>query len=63
VDTQIEDSPSLQPYPAEQLDAAYARARRRAAKQTELPLNTFPAKCPYAIADVLDEDFLPDAAS
>lgn len=63
IEDKIEDSPSLQSYPAEQLDDAYARARRRAANQTGLPLSTFPAVCPYAVADVLDEDFLPDNAS
>ncbi len=60
IEDKIEDSPSLHRYPAEQLDAAYARARRRAANQTGLPLSTFPAQCPYAIGDVLDEDFLPN---
>ncbi|ETX00489.1 MAG: hypothetical protein ETSY1_11055 [Candidatus Entotheonella factor] len=62
IEDKIEDSPSLQRYPAEQLDAAYARARRRAANQTGLPLSVFPAACPYAIAEVLDENFLPDLA-
>ncbi len=60
IEDKIEDSPSLRCYPAEQLDAAYTRARRQAANQTGLPLSTFPAECFYAIADVLDEDFLPD---
>jgi hypothetical protein len=59
IEDKIEDSPSLRLYPAEQLDAAYARARPRAASQTGLPLNTFPAECPYAIDDLLREDFLP----
>lgn len=60
IEDKIEDSPSPQRYPAERLAAAYTRARRHAANQTGLPLNTFPAVCSYAIADVLDEDFLPD---
>lgn len=59
IEDKIEDSPSLQRYPTELLDTAYARARRRAASQTGLPLSTFPAECPYAIADALHEDFLP----
>ena len=61
IEDKIEDSPSLRLYPAEQLEAAYARARRRAASQNGLPLNALPAECPYAIDDVLREDFLPDA--
>jgi hypothetical protein len=63
IEDKIEDSPSLQGYPAEQLHAAYARARRRAASQTRLPLSTFPAECPYVLDDLLHEDFLPDAVS
>ncbi|MEH1851871.1 MAG: DUF29 family protein [Nostoc sp.] len=27
---------------------------------TELPINTFPVECPYSIAQVLDNEFLPD---
>jgi hypothetical protein len=60
IEDKLEDSPSLRLYPVEQLDAAYARARCRAASQTGLPLTTFPAECPYAIDDLLHEDFLPD---
>jgi hypothetical protein len=59
IEDKLEDSPSLQGYPAEQIDKAYARARRRAASQTGLPLSTFPAECPYAIDNLLHEDFLP----
>jgi hypothetical protein len=40
---------------------AYPRARREAAKDTELPLATFPEVCPWTVAQVLDEDFWPEA--
>lgn len=56
----IEDSPSLNNYPAEQLEASYQRARRQAAKQTNIELSLFPGTCPYAIELVLAEDWLPE---
>ena len=62
IERTIEDSPSLRRYPMEQLDACYQRARRRAAKQTGLPLSTLPAECLYDIDQVLDEDFMPEEA-
>jgi hypothetical protein len=39
---------------------AYPRARREAAKDTGLPLVTFPETCPWPVAQVLDEDFWPE---
>lgn len=62
--TQIElaiiDSPSLKLYIAERLEESYQRARRQAAKQTNLTLAVFPEQCPYLLALVLDEDWLPE---
>jgi Domain of unknown function DUF29 len=43
------------------LAEAYPKARREAAKDTRLPLATFPDLCPWTVAQVLDEDFLPEA--
>ncbi len=56
----IEDSPSLNDYPAEQFEASYQRARRQAAKQTSINLSLFPNTCPYAVEMVLSEDWLPE---
>ena len=56
----IEDSPSLNDYPAEQLEASYQRARRQAAKQTSIELCLFPNTCPYAVELVLADDWLPE---
>jgi Domain of unknown function DUF29 len=39
---------------------AYPRGRREAAKDTGLPLATFPEACPWPLAQVLDEDFWPE---
>ncbi|MFN6468677.1 MAG: DUF29 domain-containing protein [Nostoc sp. SerVER01] len=65
--TQIElaiiDSPSLKNYPTEQLEESYQRARRQAAKQTEMLISTFLEECPYSLELVLDEDWLPEASN
>lgn len=61
IDLAIADSPSLQSYPAEQLEKCYQRARRQAAKQTNFDSSVFPEDCPYALESVLDEDWRPDA--
>jgi hypothetical protein len=39
---------------------AYADARKLAAVDTGLPLATFPEACPWALAQVLDEDWWPE---
>ena len=57
----IDRSHSLRDYPLQRLPLAYRRAKRDAADDTGLPLATFPEVCPWSIAQVLDEDFWPDA--
>jgi hypothetical protein len=52
----LEESPSLRPYPGEQLAKSYAYARRDAAGETGL---TMPEACPWPIEQVLDLDFMP----
>lgn len=56
----IQDSPSLENYPAEQMDVAYQRGRIQAAKQTGLDILSFPVACPFSLDLVLQEDWLPD---
>lgn len=56
----LDDSPSLRGYPAERLDDCYGRARRAAVRQTGLPIARFPETCPFALADILDDAWLPD---
>jgi Domain of unknown function DUF29 len=60
VQLQLKDSPSLNPYLSQSLDNCYANARDLAADETGLTLNSFPDICPYAIAFILDPNFLPD---
>ena len=55
----ITRSPSLQGYPAQRLVLAYRRARRDAMTDTGLPLTMFPETCPWALADVLTDDWWP----
>ncbi|MGI0495934.1 DUF29 domain-containing protein [Limnospira platensis CENA597] len=55
----LEDSPSLKNYLPEAILWAYPRTRRQGKNETGLPLEVFPAECPYAIADILNDDFLP----
>lgn len=61
IELAIEDSPSLRNYPAEQLEESYQRARRQAAKQTDIKISVFPEACPYPIEVVLAEDWLPES--
>jgi ribosomal protein L29 len=59
----IAESPSLKRYPAEVMVEEYETARLKASGQTGLRLSTFPATCPYAIRDVLADDFWPGPPS
>jgi hypothetical protein len=43
------------------LQECYPHAQRRAARQTRLPLATFPEACPWTVEQVLDAAFWPDA--
>lgn len=46
---------SVQPF---SLDC-YQTARYRAASETGLDLNSFPAQLPYSVEQILDDDFIP----
>lgn len=58
----LEESPSLAPKLPELLSQAYRLARRGAARQTRLPLGTFPETCEWMVEQVMDEDFYPEAS-
>ncbi|NEP17725.1 MAG: DUF29 domain-containing protein [Leptolyngbya sp. SIO4C1] len=55
----LQDSPSLKPYIEEAIASAYENARDLAMGETELPVKTFPANCPYSWADVIRKQFYP----
>jgi len=52
-------SPSLKPFAAEAVAAAYGDAVKLACRETGLADSVFPHDCPYALAQILDDDFFP----
>ena len=58
----LEDSPSLQPFLAEAAGSAYGDGVQLASRETGLPIGHFPAAMPYALNDLLDDDWLPEDA-
>ena len=52
--------PSLKNYLEQCIPDCYGDAVEDATDETGLSLSTFPAECSYAIADILDPNFLPD---
>lgn len=56
----LQDSPSLRGLLPKLLVSEYVAARRLASVETQLLIKTFPAECPYSIAHVLSEDWLPE---
>jgi hypothetical protein len=53
-------NPSLARGLEDALAAEYLHARALAADETDLPLDTFPEVCPWAMTQVMDRDFWPD---
>jgi len=56
---QLEDSPSLKGFLPEAAANAYPKALALAARETGLGWESFPAVCPFAISELLDDDFYP----
>ena len=56
----LQDSPSLKTYLEEFCVKAYRNAVKVAIAETGLPADKFPKDCPYAIAQILDDEFLPE---
>ncbi|MGK7933478.1 MAG: DUF29 domain-containing protein [Microcystaceae cyanobacterium] len=54
----LKDSPSLNPYLMTILEESYAEAVKQTKVETQLPLNTFPPKCPYQLRTLLEDNFL-----
>lgn len=59
----LDENPSLKPRRDEALSKAYRQARLGAARESGLPLDRFPASCPYSLDDVLNRPFDYDSAS
>ncbi|WP_083856883.1 DUF29 family protein [Stanieria cyanosphaera] len=54
------DSPSLKNYLPEIITTCYLAAKKQASDETGLSVVAFPEKCPFSIAECLDEYFLAD---
>ncbi|HTL89449.1 MAG TPA: DUF29 domain-containing protein [Leptolyngbya sp.] len=52
----LEDSPSLKRYLEEVLGRCYGNAVKQAIAEAGLAIATFPAECPYSIAEVLEAE-------
>ncbi|MBE9139950.1 DUF29 domain-containing protein [Nodosilinea sp. LEGE 07088] len=59
IDKAFRDSPSLKPYFTSIFADCYALARKKAAVETGLPLDTFPEVAPFSSESTLNPDFLP----
>jgi hypothetical protein len=54
------DSPSLKSYFNQIFEGCYAKARQRAALETGMKVDDFPALCPFSITETLDLDYWPE---
>jgi hypothetical protein len=60
IELHLHDSPSLYHELPSFIARAYGYARRVAARETGLPIGTFPPSCPWSSEHVLGEDFIPN---
>lgn len=61
LNTLLDDSPSLRPRFAADIEDSYLSARLLAAGETGLAETQFPPHCPYLAEQILDEQFWPAA--
>lgn len=55
----IQESPSLKPYLESIFAESYMAAVKQSKAETGLPSKTFPTQCPYKLAEVMNDEFLP----
>jgi Domain of unknown function DUF29 len=55
----LDDNPSLKPFIDDVMASAYRYARRKAALETDISEDTFPAQCPWNFVRAMDESFWP----
>lgn len=60
---QLEESPSLRNSLDESVVKAYPKALALAIDETGLTSKKFPAECPYALKQLLDENFYPNSVN
>ena len=56
----LDESPSLRVMVPKLVAKRYPSARKRAMRETGLPLVNFPPQCPYNVDELLDDEFWPD---
>ncbi len=56
----IDDSPSLQGYPASVIASEYEGARLLASNETGIAFDLFPETCPFTIEQALDTNYWPE---
>lgn len=59
----LKESPSLKPYLQTILTESYLEALKQAKAETGLSLATFPPQLPYILAEIIDDEFLPDSTT
>lgn len=59
IEKRLSQMPSLRPMLDGAVNDAYKYARRKAARETGLPLSHFPSTVPYTMKQILDNNFLP----
>lgn len=57
---ELEASPSLQNYPAQELNERYQVAMEQVYQETQLLDATLPKSCPWTVNQILDQHWLPD---
>jgi len=55
----LKKHPGIKQFLSETIIEAYEDARLLASKETQLPMTTFPASCPYSQAQILSDDYYP----
>jgi len=56
----LEYSPNLCPYLSDSLNCCYTKARKKAATEMGLPLDTFPPELPFTLEEILNPNYLPE---
>jgi hypothetical protein len=60
IDRLLEDNPGMKPKLGEAMAQGYKYGRKGASQETGLPLESLPDICPYAWAELQNEDYWPD---
>jgi hypothetical protein len=56
----FKQSPSLESFACSELPDIYPYALKEASAETGIPIPRFPAECPFAFDQVLEDEFLPE---